>query len=34
MTLANELIRSDKQFGLIAICAAGAQAGAMLIERI
>jgi acetyl-CoA acyltransferase len=33
-TLANELIRSDKQLGLIAICAAGAQAGAMLIERV
>ncbi len=33
-TLANELIRSDKQFGVIAICAAGAMAGAMLIERI
>ena len=34
MSLANELVRSDKQFGLIAICAAGAQSGAMLIERI
>jgi acetyl-CoA acyltransferase len=33
-TLSNELIRSDKQFGVIAICAAGAMAGAMLIERI
>jgi acetyl-CoA acyltransferase len=33
-TMANELIRSDKQFGVIAICAAGAMAGAMLIERI
>ncbi len=33
MSLSNELIRSDKQFGLIAICAAGAMAGAMLIER-
>jgi acetyl-CoA acyltransferase len=32
-SLANELKRSDKQWGLIAICAAGAQAGAMLIER-
>jgi acetyl-CoA acyltransferase len=34
MSLANELIRSDKQLGLIAICAAGAMSGAMLIERI
>lgn len=33
-TLANELIRSDKKFGVIGICAAGAMAGAMLIERI
>jgi acetyl-CoA acyltransferase len=33
-TLSNELIRSNKQFGVIAICAAGAMAGAMLIERI
>jgi acetyl-CoA acyltransferase len=33
MTLANELIRSDKQLGIIAICAAGAIAGAMLVER-
>jgi acetyl-CoA acyltransferase len=33
-SLANELIRSDKQFGVIGICAAGAMAGAMLIERI
>ena len=32
--LANELIRSDKNLGLIAICAAGAMAGAMLIERV
>lgn len=32
-SLANELIRSDKQFGIIAICAAGAMAGAMLLER-
>jgi acetyl-CoA acetyltransferase family protein len=32
-TLANELIRSDKQFGIIAICAAGGMAGAMLLER-
>jgi acetyl-CoA acyltransferase len=33
-TLANELQRSDKQLGMIAICAAGAMAGAMLIERV
>ena len=33
-TLANELIRRDKEVGLIAICAAGAMSGAMLIERI
>ncbi len=33
-SLANELIRSDKNLGVIAICAAGAMAGAMLIERI
>jgi acetyl-CoA acyltransferase len=33
-TLANELIRSDGQFGIVAICAAGGMAGAMLIERI
>ena len=33
-TLSNELIRSDKQLGLIAICAAGGMAGAMLIERL
>ena len=33
-TLANELIRSDKNLGLIAICAAGGMSGAMLIERI
>lgn len=32
-TLSNELVRSGKRYGLIAICAAGAQAGAMLIER-
>ena len=34
LTLTNELIRSDKQFGIIAICAAGGMAGAMLLERI
>lgn len=33
-SLSNELIRSDKNLGLIAICAAGAIAGAMLIERV
>lgn len=33
-TLANELIRSDKRLGVIGICAAGAMAGAMLIERV
>jgi acetyl-CoA acyltransferase len=33
-TLANELIRSDKSLGLIAICAAGGMAGAMLVERL
>jgi acetyl-CoA acyltransferase len=33
-SLANELVRSDKNLGVIAICAAGAMAGAMLIERI
>lgn len=33
-SLTNELIRSDRQYGLIAICAAGGMAGAMLIERI
>ena len=32
-TLSNELIRSDKSLGLIAICAAGGMAGAMIIER-
>ena len=33
-SMANELIRSDKQFGMIAICAAGGMAGAMLLERV
>lgn len=33
-TLSNELIRSNKKRGLIAICAAGGMAGAMVIERI
>lgn len=32
-TLSNELIHSNKNLGLIAICAAGGMAGAMLIER-
>lgn len=33
-SLSNELIRSNKQLGIIAICAAGGMAGAMLIERV
>ncbi len=33
-TLANELVRSDKNLGVIAICAAGGMAGALLVERI
>jgi acetyl-CoA acetyltransferase len=33
MTLANELCRSGKRYGVIAICAAGGMAGSMLIER-
>lgn len=33
-TTANELIRADLNLGVIAICAAGAMAGAMLLERI
>lgn len=33
-TLSNELIRRDKNLGLIGICAAGGMAGAMLIERL
>lgn len=32
-SLANELQRSQKRYGLMAICAAGGIAGAMLIER-
>jgi acetyl-CoA acyltransferase len=32
-TLSNELIRRNKNLGLIAICAAGGMSGAMLIER-
>ncbi len=33
-SLSNELIRSNKKRGLIAICAAGGMAGAMVIERV
>lgn len=33
-TLSNELIRRDKNIGLIAICAAGGMAGAMIVERM
>lgn len=33
-TLSNALIRENKTLGVIAICAAGGMAGAMLIERI
>jgi len=33
-TLSNELIRRNKNLGIIAICAAGGMAGAMIIERI
>ena len=33
MTLANSLVRLNKRFGVIAICAQGAMAGAMLLER-
>ena len=33
-SLSNELIRSDKNLGLIGICAAGGMAGAMIIERV
>ena len=33
-SLSNELIRSDSKLGVIAICAAGGMAGAMLVERI
>jgi acetyl-CoA acetyltransferase len=32
-TLANEMARRDARFGLISICAAGAMAGAMILER-
>ena len=33
-SLSNELIRSDSKLGIIAICAAGGMAGAMLVERV
>lgn len=33
-TLANELKQSDKQLGVIAICAAGGMAASLLVERI
>ena len=32
-TLANEMVRRETQYGLISICAAGAMAGAFLLER-
>ncbi len=32
-TLANEMVRRDARLGLVSICAAGAMAGAMLLER-
>lgn len=32
-TIANDLIRSNKELGVIAICAAGGMAGAMLVQR-
>lgn len=32
-TLANELARRDGTFGLVSICAAGAMAGALILER-
>jgi len=33
-TMTNELIRQDKNLGVISVCAAGGMAAAMLIERI
>lgn len=33
-TLSNELIRSGKTFGVVAICAAGGLAGVMLLEQL
>ena len=32
-TLATELARRDARYGLVSICAAGAMAGAFLLER-
>ena len=32
-TLANEMRQSDVRYGLVSICAAGAQASAMILER-
>ena len=32
-TLANEMARRDARLGLISVCAAGAMAGAMVLER-
>ena len=32
-TLANEMARRDASLGLVSICAAGALAGAMVLER-
>jgi len=32
-TLANEMARRDIRYGLVSICAAGAMAGAFLLER-
>ena len=32
-TLANEMVRRDASYGLVSICAAGAMAGAFLLER-
>ena len=34
LTLANELARTDKRLGTVAICASGGMAGALLLERI
>lgn len=33
ITLANEMARRDARFGLVSICAAGAMAGAMILEK-
>jgi acetyl-CoA acyltransferase len=33
-TLSNELVRSDKTIGVIAICAAGGMAASLLVERL